>query len=159
MRDYEYDEATISPESAGRLRDWLLETEWGRKIVRDAAKKFLEDSCRKCQQLRPYPKVLVVARRLGLYPGFEVFREPGVNVRMEEMIDIPDIADVGGIADELLIAQLPRPWKRLVECDACYRAGEVFRGITAERQIESILGLRWLRELHEWRLDAAAKGE
>ncbi len=78
-----------------------------------------------------------------------MFQEPGVNVRLEEMIDIKD---VGGIADELLIAQLPRPWKNLPKCPARYRDGEVFRGITAEQRTETIIEGQLVRELREWRL-------
>ena len=146
MRDFEHDEPTISPETAGRLRDWLLTTEWGRKIVQEAAKKFLEKECRKCEQRRPYPKVLVVARRLGLYPGFEVFQEPGVNVRMEEMIDTFGSADLELRAEELLIAKLPRPWKRLMDCNARYRDGEVFRGLGWD---DSDVMIQCLRELKD----------
>jgi len=90
----------------------------------------------------------VVARRLGMHPGVEVFRESGVTVRMEELIDIPDDGSMGVLAERLLVAQLPRNWRHVPDCRLRYRDSVTFRGITTEGAIEAI---ETLRELKEWR--------
>ncbi len=139
--------------SAGRVRAWLRDTDTGRKILREAAKGFLGDTCRNCQRLRPYPRVLVVLKRFGGigYVGAEVFHEPGTTVRIEEMIGIDalpcrDRTRLDALLEDLLYAQLPRSWKHLTRC----RSVEgVYRGITAERRIKGLIEMGLIRENNE----------
>jgi len=88
-------------------------------------------------------------RRLGRYPGVEVYREKGVNVWLEELVDSQDDPAIERLVDDLLVAQLPRNWKHLVDCRS---DSIVFTGLTAERQMESLITLELLRELKAWKL-------
>ncbi len=140
------------PGTAIQLRAWLRDTIVGRQMFRELAKDVLEEECRKCQRLRPYPKVLIVARRLRprirrrLY-GIEVFRERGVTVRVEELIDEHDDATVEILAQELLEAQLPRPWRHLPHCRS---ESDCFRGLTAQRRLKTLGDLEELRIYREF---------
>ena len=132
------------PRTLANLRQWLRDTNAGRELVRDATKGLLENECRACQNLVRCPKVLVVARRLGRFAGAEVYHEPGVQVRMEELVDSCDDKAIERLTDELLLAQLSKRWKHLV---SCRRDSIAFTGLSAARRIESLETSRVLREL------------
>lgn len=136
------------PRKLGRLRAWLRDTEAGRELVRDATEGFLESECRTCQKRRPYPKVLVVVRRLGRHPGVEVFHEKGVTVRLEELVDSEDDKAMEILVEELLVHQLPRSWKTLVTCRS---DSQVFTGLTAERKLRMVELRDWLNVMSEFR--------
>ena len=134
------------PRTLGRLRAWLRDTVAGREILKDAAIGLLEEECRKCERRGPVPRVLVVVRRLGPLPGVEVYREPGVHLRMEELVDSCDDAAVERLVDDLLRAQLPKYWKHLVDCRC---ESMVFSGLTATRRMDALEVLRLLNELEK----------
>jgi len=96
------------PRTERQLRAWLRDVPAGQQLVRDLASGVLEMECRRCERARPYPRVLVVIRRLGPLPGVEVFSERGVTVRLEELVDTQDDPVIEVLAEELLVAQLPR---------------------------------------------------
>ena len=137
------------PRTLARLRVWLAGSEDGQRLVRECSAKFFEEKCRACEKGIPVPRVLVVVRRLGRYPGVEVYREKGVNVWLEELVDSQDDPAIERLVDDLLVAQLPRNWKHLVDCRS---DSIVFTGLTAERQMESLITLELLRELKAWKL-------
>ena len=134
------------PRKLSSLRKWLIGSKDGSKVLRQAAMELLEEECRKCERRGPIPRVLVVVRRLGPLPGVEVYREQGVQVRLEELVDSCDDAALERLVDELLRAQLPKFWKHLVDCRC---ESMVFTGLTAERRLESVETLRLLNELEK----------
>ena len=143
-----WDRKPTFPRNQAALRVWLKDTEDGRAIVREAAKESLENACRGCERLRPYPRVLVVVRWAGLWSfDLTVFREEGVTVRVQETVDAPDCGIMDELAEDILWMQLPRSWQPLSECDARTQENYLFRGFTAERWYKGILELRLLREL------------
>ena len=139
-------ESATIPRYPGPLRRWLRDTVAGQTIVQEVAKDVLEKACRNCERLRPYPRVLVVVRRLGRHPGVEVYREKGITVRLEELVDSQDDAGLERLVENLLRAQLPRSWKHLVDCRS---ESMVFTELTATRRIESLETLKLLRELKD----------
>ena len=141
-------ESKTFPRTAGQLRRWLRDTVPGRTLVKELAKDFLEKECRRCERRRPYPRVLVVIRRLGYKPGAEVFYEKGITVRLEELVDSQGDASIELLVEKLLLAQLPRSWKHLPNCRS---ESMVFSGLTATRRIESLEILKLIRELKEIR--------
>ncbi len=138
---------TTCPRTAIQLRAWLRDTITGRQLFRELAKDVLEGECRKCQLIRPYPKALVVVRRLGPLPGVEVFREKGITVRLEELVDTRDDRVIEILAEELLEAQLPRPWKHLPHCRSESRC---FHGVTAEQRLQALGDMEELRIYREF---------
>lgn len=145
------------PLNPGQLLAWLRDTDVGRQLVREAASGFLEEECRKCQRLRPYPKVLAVVRRLGLKPGVEVFHERGVTVKCIELVDSQDDLELVDsqddpaieiLVEQLLVHQLSRSWKPLVECRS---DSQVFTGLTAERKLGMIELRDWLDLMTEFK--------
>lgn len=136
-------ESQIFPTTLAALRAWLTDSDVGRELLRETTKDFLENKCRECERLRPYPKVLAVVRRLGCKPGIEVFYEEGVTVRCEELLDSQDDKAMEILCEDLLRA-LPRSWKHLPDCRS---DSQVFTGLTVDRQIESVETLRILDEL------------
>ena len=132
------------PKTPAQLAAWLRDTDAGRQVVA----KQLDERCRVCQHATPpSPRVLVVVRRLGPLPGVEVFYETGVNVRLEELIDTQNDPISEVLAEELLIAQLPRLWKHLPNCR---KQGMPFTSVTAERRLEAVEGIRTLKGLEAW---------
>lgn len=128
------------------LRSWLKGSEQGRELLgeltEEAFEKVLEDKCRSCENIRPYPKVLVVLRRLGRFPGVEVYTEEGVAVRF---LELPD-TDLD--LEELIEVRLPRNWRHLVGLPAKRIHSEVFRGMSlveALRHTERYVALREIR--------------
>jgi len=73
-----------------------------------------------------------------------VYYEPGILVRLEELVDSGDDAATERLADELLLAQLPKSWTHLI---ACRHDAIAFTGLSAERRIESLKTLLILKEL------------
>ena len=136
------------PRTPGQLLVWLRDTDRGRALIREAASGFLEEACRKCQRVRPYPKVLVVVRRLGFRPGAEVFYEKGVTVKCVELVDSEGDPATEILVEKLLIQQLPKPWKPLV---ACRSDSQVFTGLTAERKLRFFELRQWLRLMDEFK--------
>lgn len=154
MREGE-EERTDLPWSDARTIAWLRDTKRGQTILRKASEKLVEQAvkerleaeCRTCQQLGSPPKVLVVVRRLGGWPGVEVFWEPGVMVRCEELVDSENDAELEVLCETLLRLQLPKPWKHLVDCRS---DSMVFWGLSAEGRLEALDTLRVLREYKEF---------
>lgn len=132
------------PRTPAQLAAWLRDTDAGRQVLAEQ----LDERCRVClHAARPSPRVLVVVRRLGPLPGVEVFYERGVNVRLEELLDTHDDPVIEELAEELLIAQLPRLWKHLPSCRARTMP---FTALTAERRLKAVEGICTLRELEAW---------
>src|SRR3972149_2088386 len=121
------------PKTLGQLSVWLRDTDAGREILRRCYEQALEEKCSACEKGIPIPRVLVVLRRLGHYPGVEVYRETGVNLRLEELVDSEDDPAVELLIDDLLRAQLPQNWKHMVDCRC---DSIVFTGLTAGRRID-----------------------
>ena len=136
------------PLNPDRLLIWLRDTDAGRAVVRKAASGFLEEECRKCQRVRPYPKVLVVVRRLGCKPGVEVFYERGVTIKCIELVDSEGDPAMEILVEELLVHQLPKSWKPLVTCRS---DSEVFTGLTAERQLRFLELRQWLHLMADYK--------
>jgi len=137
------------PTTIKQLRAWLRDTTQGQGILAKATEKFLEARCRECQDIRPYPKVLVVMRRLGNHAGAEVYAEEGISLRFMELPDVPDDAEFGRLAEELIELKLPRNWRHMVQLPSKRIQSEVFRGVSvAEAEY-----YRWLegaiREVRE----------
>ena len=82
--------------------------------------------------MQPYPKVLVVLRRLGWYPGAEVYAEEGVLVRLLELPEIPDVADLAPLTEKYVESQLPWSWRRVMAVRARQIHSEVYRGVSLE---------------------------
>lgn len=140
------------PRTVRQLRLWLRWTKEGRKLLADLTVDLLEEKCRKCQtDIKPRPKVLVVARRLGQQPGVEVYAERGVAVRLEELFDTEDNQIMEIAADEALAIRVPKSWQYLlrgVEPQQPTRS-IVFTGLPLARYVE-FLGLEnTIRELKE----------
>jgi hypothetical protein len=149
-------ETRTFPKNLAALRAWLRDTEAGRELLREAAKDVLENECRKCQRLRPYPKVLAVVRRLGFKPGVEIFHEKGVTVRCEELVDSKGESALEILCEDLLVAQLPKAWKHLPDCRSDSR---VFRGLTVDQEIESRQTLYYIRAVEAMRHERTKRGE
>ena len=118
------------PTTVTGLRAWLSGTDAGRLLFSDLASSFLESKCRACEKVRPYPKVLVVLRRIGSRPGAEVYAERGVSTRFLEMPDIPDDGDFVAWTEGLMEIELPRSWKHMIALPRRQVSSEVFRGVT-----------------------------
>lgn len=121
----------ILPSTSQGLRAWFKGTVEGRELLRELTEEAfegrLEEKCRACQKLRPYPKVLVVLRRLGQFPGAEVYTEEGVTVRF---LELPDVSSHLSLLEELIEVRLPRNWRHMVWLPAKRIHGEVFRGMS-----------------------------
>jgi len=135
------------PRSPRQLRAWLRDTDVGRRLFLELAKEALENECQQCQLIRGYPKVLIVVRRLGSLPGVEVYREKGVTIRLEELVDTRDDKDIEILAEELLEAQLPRQWKHMPHCRS---ESKCFHGVTAGRLLQTLHDLDELRIYREF---------
>jgi hypothetical protein len=133
------------PRTTKGLRAWLRGTTEGRATLNRMAKEFLEGRCRTCQKIRPYPKVLVVLRRIGDLPGAEVYAEEGVNLRFLELPDIPDDGDFVELTERLIELELPRNWRRLVNLPVKRIHRETFRGVTISEAIRYEEDLRLIR--------------
>lgn len=138
------DQKTEFPRTPLQLRAWLRDTETGRYLARQAARNILEEACRKCQKIRPYPRVLVVVRRLGPKPGVEVYSEKGVTIMTHELVDTHDDPASEVLAEELLALQVPKSWRFLLGMKPESR---VFTGLEAEATIRAIQTMRTIREL------------
>ena len=124
--------ATNLPRTTKGLKAWLRGSEEGRRLFAELASEFLEMRCRDCQERRPFPKVLIVLRRLGLYPGAEVYAEKGVLTRFVEMPDLPDDGTLGPMLEEFIEASLPRNWRHMTGLPSKRIHGDVFRGLSVE---------------------------
>jgi len=134
------------PQTLGRLRAWIRDTEAGREILREATSGLLEQKCRECQEAtRRRPRVLVVARRLGRYAGVEVYAERGVTVRLEELIESHDDPAIERLLDDLLHWQLPKSWRPVL-----MRVPDrlAFMGVTADQRLETLENAAMFRD---WR--------
>ena len=113
-----------------------------------AFEEALEEKCRACQSVRPYPKVLVVLRRLGRFPGAEVYAEEGVSVRFLEMPDVSSDGAIGRWVEELIEVKLPRNWRHLAGIPVKRISSEVFRGMSLDevlRHTERGVALKEIR--------------
>ena len=137
------------PTTAKGLRAWLKGTDEGQAILRDAAAEFLQEKCRACQNMRPFPRVLIVLRRLGAHPGAEVYAEEGVTVRFMELPDVADDGCLGELVERLIAAKLPKSWLPMTELPAKRIKSEVFRGITAEKALGASRVAAVLKQLQE----------
>lgn len=136
------------PRTLRGLRPWLTQTDEGRALLASLTDECLEERCRACQEgWLAIPRVLVVLRRLGRYPGAEVYQTNGVTVRLEELVDTQDDAELERLADELLEVQLPRTWQSVAQYGR--RKSMVFTSLSAERRIRSLEELETIRELKE----------
>lgn len=130
------------PSTPGTLRAWLRDTTDGQAIFAGLAEDFLERKCRACQNIRPYPKVLVVLRRIGDKPGAEVYAEEGVNLRFLELPDIPDTdAEYAKMTEELIELKLPKNWRPLVQLPERRIHREVFRGVGIGEALDNLITL------------------
>jgi len=78
----------------------------------------LAERCRECEQsLRGTRRVLVAAGWREGVPVVDVWSEPGVLVRLEEMVATAG-AESEVLAEALLAMRLPYSWKHLVELPA-----------------------------------------
>jgi hypothetical protein len=138
---------TTLPTNVKGLRAWLRGSAEGRAILREMCEEFLEEKCRECQQMRPFPKVLVVMRRLGRFPGAQVYVQEGVTVRMVEMPDVPDTEACEPRFEELLEWMLPKSWRSLLGLRARRIQSEVFRGVGLAEYLRQSCRLDVVREL------------
>jgi ribosomal protein L36 len=140
---------TNLPRTVKGLRAWIKGTTEGRAILREMASELLEEKCRACQMIGRNQRVLVVLRRLGNYPGAEVYAEDGVTVRFVELPDIPDDGEFAGLTEQLIEVELPKNWKQMVSLPARRIQSDVWRGITVERALERHEDLMLIRALNE----------
>ncbi len=130
---------TNLPRTPSGLRSWLKGSEQGRallaSLIEEALEKTMEAKCRACENIRPYPKVLVVLRRLGRFPGADVYVEEGVSVRLVELPELSDGSEVMRLAEELLALRLPKSWRYLIGLPAKRIQSEVFRGVSLEETL------------------------
>jgi len=141
------------PRTPDSLYVWLKGSTAGREIVRKLITEDLEELCRRCQkEFKPNPRVLVVVRSLGRYPGAEVFHDRGVNLRVEELVATEDDTEGDLFAERLLLAQLPKGWSRWVGGLWARQSTSIaYTGQTVSQRIECLEVKRTLRELKEWR--------
>lgn len=139
------------PTSLRGLKAWLEGATQGRALLgiltAEALAKHLGERCRKCHNMRPYPKALIVLRRLGEYPGAEVYAEEGVLVRF---VELPEMSDER--VDEFIELRLPRNWRHLMGLPAKRIHSDVFRGMTLQeclRHTERAVALREIRTISE----------
>ncbi len=126
------------------MKAWLRDSNDGRALLAGLTARTIEEKCRRCEgNARPFPKALVVLRRLGRYTGAEVFADEGISVRVEELIDTRDDPAIERLALELLWAQLPRGWRGFSECSPRYSG--VFVGLSATDLLRTQERLAWLR--------------
>lgn len=136
------------PRTVNALRAWLRGSEEGQTLFRELASGFLEEKCRACQQIRPSRKVLVVLRRLGCFPGAEVYAETGVHVRVLELPDVPDDGPFTEWTERLMELDLPKSWKHILWVPERQVKRDVFRGVTVEKALrfhEELMLIRALR--------------
>jgi hypothetical protein len=138
------------------LRAWLKGSVQGRELLGEltdkAFKEGMEDKCRACENIRPYPKVLVVLRRLGRFPGAEVYAEEGVSIRFVEMPDVPSDGEIGTLVEELIEVSVPRSWRYMIGLPAKRIVRDVFRGMSLVellRHHERKLALKEIRLLED----------
>ena len=147
------------PRTIRQLRSWLKHTEDGQRFLDRLTKEALEKRCRQWQrEHQPRPKVLIVLRRLGRYPGVEVYAEREVSILFHELVETENNPKLEILADEMLALQVPRSWRHLLpdyrfHDVSLYQPvrGEVFRGLTIEYTLEALEELRTLRDLKAWR--------
>jgi len=138
------------PSTPGTLRAWLRDTTDGQAIFAGLAEDFLERKCRACQNIRPYPKVLVVLRRIGDKPGAEVYAEEGVTIRFLELPDIPDTdAEFARMTEELIELKLPKNWRPMVQLPSGRIHAEVFRGVDVGKAYDNLIELGQVEALRE----------
>jgi hypothetical protein len=125
------------------LKAWFRDTEEGRMIIQPLLKGSVEAHCRVCQTMPVKPRVLAVLRRLGRFPGVEIYSERGANVKIVELPDFPDDLAM----EELLESYLPRPWKHMAYVPMRDVQSGVFRGISIENALEFEEALRWVSGL------------
>jgi hypothetical protein len=128
------------PTTLRTLRAWLRDADEGKALFADLAEDFLERKCRTCQNIRPYPRVLMVLRRIGDKPGVEAYAEEGVNLRFMELPDIPDTdAEFARLTEELIELKLPKNWRPLVQLPERRIHREVFRGVSIGAAYDNLI--------------------
>lgn len=144
------------PQTALGLRAWLKGTVQGRELLgmltKEAIEEAQEEKCRACENIRPYPKVLVVLRRLGRFPGAQVYAEEGVTIRFLELPDVSAEGKIGILVEELIELRLPRNWRHLMDLSANRITIQVFRGMTLQESLqhtERAVALREIREIQD----------
>ncbi|WP_455387600.1 hypothetical protein [Petrachloros mirabilis] len=135
---------TNLPTTARGLRAWLRDTDEGRRIVTESYSEALETKCRLCEIGCPFPKVLVVLRRLGNYAGAEIYAEKGCLIKTLEM---PDVPEEWPMAEEWIEVNLPKHWRHMVALPAKRIESEVFRGLHVFEAACYEEQARWLDEL------------
>jgi hypothetical protein len=117
-------------------------------MVRELAKELLEEKCQSCQQIRPFPKVLVVLRKLGRHVGAEVYAERGVLVRCLELPVVRDDSEIEPLVEQLIQAKLPKTWRHMTGLPSRQIQTEVFRGLTPEKALHHAEMLGLIRRLN-----------
>ena len=146
------------PSTPRTLRAWLRDTAEGKAIFAGLAEDFLERKCRACQNIRPYPKVLVVLRRIGDKPGAEVYAEEGVTTRFLELPDIPDAdAEFARMTEELIALKIPKGWRHLIQLPARRIQSEVYRGVSIGKAYGSLVELGQVESLQEMKNERDSK--
>ena len=145
---------TTLPSTVLGLRSWLKGSAEGKALLSELTQKAFEEreeaKCRACENMRPYPKVLVVLRRLGQFPGVEVHAEEGVSIRLLELPDVSSDGEIGKRVEELIETRLPRSWRHLSGLPAKRIAREVFRGMSlveALRHVERGVALKEIQDI------------
>ncbi len=147
------------PRTQAAVRAWLNGSTEGRSLLAALTREALEDvmlaKCEACQAMWPHPKtllkrgqfskVLVVLRRLGRFPGAEVYSEDGVVVRMLELPEMS--ACVEARAEELIAIRLPRTWRHMLALPAKRITCDVFRGISLTETLRYLEEQNALRDL------------
>ncbi len=107
---------------------WLKKTPDGRKLLQGIVAWALR------RRLAQERRVLIVLRRLGKYPGAEVYCEPGASVKVIELPDLPDDDPIiEPLIEGLIREKLPQSWRGMVELPARRKSSEVFRAYPPER--------------------------
>ncbi len=124
------------PATQVAVRAWLKGSTEGRDLLHRMTQRLVEEAveekCRVCQQAHPYPRVLVVLRRLGNHPGVEVYSGPGVLVHIEELPDAPGTAACDLLLEQVLEIRLPKTWRWLLETRARRIHSGVFRAVSLD---------------------------
>jgi len=141
------------PNTLPCLRWRLKETQQGQALLglltKEAIEEEQEEKCRACQAIRPFPKVLVVLRRLGNYPGAEVYAEEGVSVRFLELPEMSAEGEIGKLAEEFIEVSVPRSWRHLVGLPAKRIRRDVFRGVSLSETVRYQEDAEAIREIRE----------
>lgn len=151
---------TTIPSTLRGLRAWLKGSKQGRALRRELTEKASEEKteakCRACQNIRPYPKCLIVLRRLGTFPGVEVYTEPGTSVRLLELPEVRgDTPEIERLIEDMTGLKLPKNWRHMLNLPVKRIRSEVYRGIPLAEALRYVELGEAISEIHE--LQSAAE--